>query len=82
MDHLLYLMFRCDRECDGKFGNFVGTKHTPTRRREGERGRGFMALASAISFGAIALAPANLPIERELEWLHGVSSFCAGIKIK
>ena len=31
MSHLLYLMFRCDRECDGKFrefGNFVGTKHT------------------------------------------------------
>ena len=21
-------MFRCDRGCDGKFGNFVGTKHT------------------------------------------------------
>ena len=21
-------MFQCDRECDGKFGNFVGTKHT------------------------------------------------------
>jgi len=41
-----------------------------------------MAMASAICFGAIALAPANLPIERELEWLHGVSSFCAGIKIK
>ena len=32
MGHLLYLMFRCDRGCDGKFekfGNFVGTKHTP-----------------------------------------------------
>ena len=31
MGHLLYLMFRCDRGCDGKFGkfgNFVGTKHT------------------------------------------------------
>ena len=31
MCHLLYLMFRCDRGCDGKFekfGNFVGTKHT------------------------------------------------------
>ena len=28
MDYLLYLMFRCDRRCDGKFGNFVGTKHT------------------------------------------------------
>ena len=31
MSHLLYLMFRCDRRCDGKFGkfeNFVGTKHT------------------------------------------------------
>ena len=25
-------MFRCDKRCDGcdgKFGNFVGTKHTP-----------------------------------------------------
>ena len=22
-------MFRCDRRCDGKFGKFVGTKHTP-----------------------------------------------------
>ena len=32
MGHLLYLIFRCDRRCDGKFGkfgNFVGTKHTP-----------------------------------------------------
>ena len=29
MSHLLYLMFRCDRGCDGKFGKFVGTKHTP-----------------------------------------------------
>ena len=29
MGHLLYLMFQCDRECDGKFGKFVGTKHTP-----------------------------------------------------
>jgi len=32
MGHLLYLMFRCDRGCDGKFGKFgifVGTKHTP-----------------------------------------------------
>ena len=31
MSYLLYLMFRCDRrcdECDGKFENFVGTKHT------------------------------------------------------
>ena len=28
MGHLLYLMFRCDRGCDWKFGNFVGTKHT------------------------------------------------------
>ena len=31
MCYLLYLMFRCDRRCDGcdgKFGNFVGTKHT------------------------------------------------------
>ena len=31
MGHLLYLMFRCDRGYDGKFGkfgNFVGTKHT------------------------------------------------------
>ena len=31
MDYLLYLMFRCDKRCDGcdgKFGNFVGTKHT------------------------------------------------------
>ena len=51
-------------------------------RDEEGGGQGFMAMASAICFGAIALAPANLPIERELEWLHGVSSFCAGIKIK
>src|SRR6185503_16812042 len=32
MSYLLYLMFRCDRRCDGcdgKFGNFVVTKHTP-----------------------------------------------------
>ena len=31
MGHLLYLIFRFDRRCDGKFGkfgNFVGTKHT------------------------------------------------------
>ena len=28
MSYLLYLMFRCNRRCDGKFGNFVGTKHT------------------------------------------------------
>ena len=28
MGYLLYLMFRCDKRCDGKFGNFVGTKHT------------------------------------------------------
>ena len=31
MSYLLYLMFRCDRRCDGcdgKFGNLVGTKHT------------------------------------------------------
>ena len=21
-------MFRCDKRCEGKFGNFVGTKHT------------------------------------------------------
>ena len=28
MDHLLYLMFRCDKGCDRKFGNFVGSKHT------------------------------------------------------
>ena len=31
MSYLLYLMFRCDSECDGKFekfGNFVGSKHT------------------------------------------------------
>ena len=34
MGHLLYLMFRCDRGCDGKFGkfgSFVGTKHTCVR---------------------------------------------------
>ena len=32
MSYLLYLMFRCDKRCDGcdeKFGNFMGTKHTP-----------------------------------------------------
>ena len=31
MGHLLYLMIRCDRGCDekfGKFGNFVVSKHT------------------------------------------------------
>ena len=31
MGYLLYLMFWCDRRCDGcdgKFGNLVGTKHT------------------------------------------------------
>ena len=31
MSYLLYLIFRCDRRCDGcdgKFRNFVGTKHT------------------------------------------------------
>ena len=28
MSYLLYLIFRCDRRCDGKFGNLVGTKHT------------------------------------------------------
>jgi len=31
MGYLLYLMYRCDRRCDGcdgKFGNLVGTKHT------------------------------------------------------
>ena len=31
MSYLIYLMFRCDRRCDGcdgKFRNFVGTKHT------------------------------------------------------
>ena len=31
MGHLLYLMFRCNRGCDGKFGkfeNFVASKHT------------------------------------------------------
>ena len=31
MCYLLYLIFRCDRRCDGcdeKFENFVGTKHT------------------------------------------------------
>jgi len=35
MCYLLYLMFRCDRRCDrcdGKFGNFVGTKHTLCRK--------------------------------------------------
>ena len=32
MGYLLYLMFRCDRRCDGKFGNFVGTKHTQKRK--------------------------------------------------
>ena len=29
-------MFRCDKRCDGcdeKFGNFVGTKHTPSKQR-------------------------------------------------
>ena len=26
MSYLLYLMFQCDRRCDGKFGNLVGTK--------------------------------------------------------
>ena len=34
MSYLLYLMFRCDRRCDGcdeKFENFVVTKHTQTR---------------------------------------------------
>ena len=32
MGHLVYLMFRFDRGCDGKFekfGNFVVSKHTP-----------------------------------------------------
>ena len=32
MCYLLYLMFRSDKKCDrcdGKFGNFMGTKHTP-----------------------------------------------------
>ena len=40
MDHLLYLMFRCDRRCDGKFGkfeNFVGTKHTQSGEDEKPR---------------------------------------------
>ena len=41
MSHLLYLMFRCDRGCDGKFGkfgNFVGSKHTQEEVcRRGER---------------------------------------------
>ncbi|KAG2644704.1 hypothetical protein PVAP13_2KG375851 [Panicum virgatum] len=34
MDYLLYLIFRCDRRCDGcdgKFGNLMGTKHTRGR---------------------------------------------------
>ena len=34
MSYLLYLMFRCDKRCDGKFGkfrNFVATKHTLRR---------------------------------------------------
>ena len=37
MGHLLYLMFRCDRGCDGKFGkcgNFVETKHTHRTSRK------------------------------------------------
>ena len=25
-------MFQCDKRCDGKFGNFVGTKHTPSKK--------------------------------------------------
>ena len=32
MGHLLYLIFRCDRRCDGKFGKFAETKHTPDFR--------------------------------------------------
>ena len=37
MGYLLYLMFRCDRRCDGcdgKFGNLAGTKHTPRAEAE------------------------------------------------
>ena len=32
MCHLLYLIFRCNRGCDEKFGKFMGTKHTPDFR--------------------------------------------------
>ena len=37
MNYLLYLMFRCDRRCDGyngKFENLVGTKHTHGGKEE------------------------------------------------
>ena len=42
MSHLLYLMFRCDKGYDGKFGkfgNFVGTKHTLSVYRGGHHSR-------------------------------------------
>ena len=47
LSHFLYLMFRCDRRYDGKFGkfgNFVGTKHT-----QRERARRVGARAGAVT---------------------------------
>ena len=41
MNHLLYLIFRCDRRCDEKFEILVGTKHT----LEGKAGKETAAAA-------------------------------------
>ena len=48
MGYLLYLMYRCDRRCDGcdgKFGNLVGTKHT--------RGRGCLDSTASAELGPL-----------------------------
>ena len=90
MGYLLYLMFRCDRRCDGKFGkfgNFVVTKHTLTCISVRVAGVPSI-LISYLSFGVlakrvVAMAKPNREEGRvqELKKVTGLShvAFCKHI---
>ena len=76
MNYLLYLIFRCDRRCDrkfGKFGNFVGTKHTLCVKTRGDRS----VSLSATLIGQSCLMLVSLQNLEAAAWCHQI-----GIKIR
>ena len=70
MGYLLYLMFRCDRRCDrcdGKFGNFMGTKHTPSCEYPKTSGSPCAAGSSGVKLSRSSKVKASLSGRKEEE---------------
>jgi len=76
MGHLLYLMFRCDRRCDGcdgKFGNFVGTKPVFRCKNQNSKKK-FRHLHGDLNLDEIKNTLRLLPVNRETNLMNLIMS--------